>query len=127
MSRASPRAKVVFSHLVATLLGFGLAAVVVGHEAATRSLGTPLKKLGAALAALGPKPTREAILEASASLSATEHAVGERAASILELRLLTISAASSGSESDVARAMEACHARKWPLCDRASILAMGAE
>ncbi|HWP08986.1 MAG TPA: hypothetical protein VNN72_24760 [Polyangiaceae bacterium] len=51
--------------------------------------------------------------------------LGEPAASVVTVRLLALAAHISRDPGDLTRAVDACRARRWPSCDRESILDMG--
>jgi hypothetical protein len=126
MPRALRSVLLIISHLCAVLVGFALIVGVQSRETARRMLGTPQRRLGAALLAL-EVPTPPGIAEVRSRLTEVASALGEPTASVLSLRILAVTAKLSGDDADVTRAMEACRARDWPKCDRESILAMAAE
>lgn len=113
------------SHLVAAVLGFGAVAAYYGHARAGRMFGTPQKGLGGALTSLQDEPTRDIASRALALVPLAKPELGEPAASVITLRLLALAARISGDPKDVTRAVDACRARRWPSCDRESILDMG--
>jgi hypothetical protein len=115
------------SHLVAAVIGFGAVAAYYGHVRAGRMFGTPERGLGGALSSLQDGPTREAASRALALVPLAKPALGEPAAAVITLRLLAIAARVSGDPLDLTRAADACRARRWPSCDRESVLDMGAS
>jgi len=115
------------THLVAVVIGFGVVAAYTAHVAAGRMWGTPQRGLGGALFALFDPPTRETTSRALALVPLAKPELGEPAASVITLRLLAVAARLSNDPADIARAADACRARRWPRCDRESILEMGAS
>jgi len=114
------------SHLAAVAAGLGAVSAFVGREAAGRSLGTPRKMVGGALMALGDNPRPEDASRGLSVLASAKSHLGEPVAPVLQLRMLTAAARASRDERDIARAVQACLARRWPKCDSAAVVDMGA-
>jgi len=113
------------SHLVLAVIGFGAVAAYYGHARAGRMFGTPQRGLGGALTSLQEEPTKEKTSRALALVPLAKPELGEPAASVVTVRLLALAAHISRDPGDLTRAVDACRARRWPSCDRESILDMG--
>jgi hypothetical protein len=127
MPVSSRRSLSTTTHLIAFVLGFGAVAAYYGHVRAGRMFGTPRRGLGGALSSLQNEPKRETTTRALALVPLAKGELGEPATSVITLRLLAVAARASEDQADIARAVDACRARRWPSCDRETILDMGAS